>query len=336
MIRCLLAVFGSAVFVGAHVGAAPLFEQDSVLTIELTGPITEVFAGSAEKIESAFTLRADGSEHTIKVRLRGNSRLRVCKFLPLRLNFATKAAAGTLFEDQDKLKLVTHCRNHERGEQDMLEEYLAYRIFNLLSDISYRVRLLRITYTDVDGKLAENAHNRYGFVIESTDELSARVEATPNNLIGIPRNSLDPDQAALVYIFHYLIGNTDWSIVTADGDEFCCHNGDLFAVGSKQYLVPYDFDLSGLVNARYAKPDPSLRISRVTRRLYRGYCTDPVALQKALQDIIDKRSEIMAVASSIPGLLPKETSTARKYLQNFFEQAVDQQNLLDHFKSRCI
>jgi len=127
--------------------------------------------------------------------------MRVCEFPPLRRNFAMKTVAGTVFENQDKLKLVTHCWNHDRAEKDVLQEYMAYRIFNLLSEISYRVRLLRITYSNIDGRLDAKARNHYGFVIESTDELTARIGATASDLTGVLRNSLDPEQAALVYIF---------------------------------------------------------------------------------------------------------------------------------------
>lgn len=307
-----------------------------MLTIELIGPITELFDDAPKRVELPFTLRHSDVEHLLKARLRGNSRLRVCQFLPLRLNFSEKSSTGTLFEDQDKIKLVTHCRNNQRGEQDLLEEYLAYRLFNLLSEVSYRVRLLQITYSDTGGKLDAKAQNRYGFVIESARELATRINATAVNVTGISRNSLDSEQAALVYIFQYLIGNTDWSIVAADSDEFCCHNGDLFAIDSDLYLVPFDFDLSGLVNTRYAKPDPSLPINRVRRRLYRGYCTDPDALQKALQSVIDKQTEIMQLPQQIPGLLPKQSENASEYLRDFFERAADQQKLLNYFQSRCL
>lgn len=313
-----------------------MFEHDAVLEIELTGPISTLLDNKPERDDFPFTLRADGIEHPIEVSLRGKSRLRVCEFPPLRLKFGESKTAGTIFAGQGKLRLVTHCRNYDGAEQDALLEYVAYRIFNLLSEIGYRVRLLKITYSDVDGRLDSKARNRYGFLIESTSGLADRIGATPIAVTGITRGSLNPEHAALVYIFQYLIGNTDWSIVAAEGDEFCCHNGNLYEIDSELYLVPYDFDLAGLVNARYAKPDPSLRISRVTKRLYRGYCTEPGALRAALERIIDNRSGIVGLLADTPGLSQKETRVARRYLERFFDRAGNQQRLLDHFQSRCL
>lgn len=242
----------------------------------------------------------------------------MCHFPPLRLNFAVGDTAQSIFEDQDKLKLVTHCREGDSAQLDALQEYAAYRIFNLISDVSYKVRLLHITYTDTDGRLKENTFNRYGFLIESASALANRVGGKPAHVTGVSLSSLDSQQAATVYIFQYLIGNTDWSLVTADGDDACCHNGDLFHIGSVAYLVPYDFDLSGLVNARYAQPDPSLRISRVTQRRYRGYCVSSDSLKDALTAIKARRVDILDVIRQLPGVSRKEIEATAKYLDQFF------------------
>jgi hypothetical protein len=326
-------VAGLAVLlVGAKIEAAGLFDDHSVLEAELQGPLYTLIDSDPEADEFPFSLLVGGRETPVTVRLRGKSRLRVCKFPPLRFEFG--AAAESLFSGQHKLKLVTHCRDHDRAEQDLLQEYLAYRIFNEISGVSYRVRLLRITYSDLDGEL--DVGTRYAFLIESKDELGDRVGGSAIDVTGVSRGSLDPQQAAMVYVFQFLIGNTDWSIVMADGDDSCCHNVDLFAGDSGIYLVPYDFDLSGIVNARYAKPDSSLRIPNVRRRLYRGYCTPPDAMRQALEDIVDKEAEVTAMVGRVPGLSDKAASEARKYIGKFFERAADQEDLLEYFEHRCL
>ena len=137
-----------------------MFASDDVLHVTVAGPISTLAENMDGKEELPFVLTAEGVEHAIAVRNRGNSRLRVCEFPPLRLDFDRDATAGTVFEGQNKLKLVTHCRNYDRGEQDMLEEYLTYRLFNALTDASFRVRLLRIRYVDTDGRLDEDASLR--------------------------------------------------------------------------------------------------------------------------------------------------------------------------------
>lgn len=319
-----------------HANASPLFEDDTVLEMALTGPLTGVIEDDEQRNERRFALLADGTEHAIKVRLRGNSRVRVCDFPPLRLNFAGSHTAQTLFAGQDKLKLVTHCRDGRSATSQVIKEYAAYRIFNLISDVSYRVRLVRIQYSDTDARSEPAAAERYGFVIESSAELAQRTNAQPASATGVSLASLAERQAARVFIFHYLIGNTDWSLVTADSDDECCHNGDLFDIDADRYLVPYDFDLSGLVNARYAKPDPSLRISRVTQRLYRGYCISDEAVAGALTEIEAKRETILAVVREAPGFAEKDRATTERYLERFFREAQDKDKLLKKFARACL
>ncbi|MDJ0909133.1 MAG: hypothetical protein QNI99_08055 [Woeseiaceae bacterium] len=334
--RVLLVLIVLLAAAAAHTDeAVPLFENDAVVDIELSGPLTTLIDSGSTESELPFTLRAEGVEHQIQVRLRGKSRLRVCSFPPLRLNFVASAVEGTLFEDQDKLKLVTHCRGNERSEQDMLLEYAAYRVLNIISDVSYRVRQVRITYIDTDAESVATGP-KYGFLLESQDSLGDRIGIEPVELAGVSRGALDAMQASLVFIFHYLIGNTDWSLVAADGDEHCCHNGHLFSGDSGTYLVPYDFDLSGIVNAPYAEPDPSLGIRGVTRRLYRGYCVSPEQLAAALDRIAGLQEQILAVPASVAGLSDRRSARAQDYLQEFFDTAENRERLLSRFENRCL
>jgi hypothetical protein len=320
----------------SHASESSLFEDDTVLEVNLTGPLTSLFEGEDDRKELPFSLYADGFEHSIKVQVRGKSRRVVCDFPPLRINFAVADTVESIFEGQDKLKLVTHCRNSGSAHLDTLQEYAAYRIFNLFSDFSYKVRLLHINYTDTDGQLEKNTFVRYGFLIESSQELAKRSGSQPARVSGVSLRSLDTRQAATVFVFQYLIGNTDWSLVTADDDDTCCHNGDLFDIESGRYYVPYDFDLSGLVNARYARPDPVLRISRVTQRLYRGYCISTDALQDALSVIKAQRAEVLDVVRELPGLSQKDIESTIKYVEQFFVRANDEDNLVQSFERNCL
>jgi hypothetical protein len=325
-----------ATFVTTDARATTLFDEDAVLDIRLAGPIGELVDNRKEKKEMSFVLSAEGVDHEVLVRARGHSRLRVCNFAMLRLEFGFDSVATTVFENQDKLKLVTHCREGKRAGQDLLQEYIAYRIFGLLTDVSYRVRLLRIDYVDINEPDEVPAQYPFAFAVEPDDELARRIAANKAERDGISRSMLNPEQAALVYVFQYLIGNTDWSIVRADEDEFCCHNIELFEIGSELFPVPRDFDLAGLVNAPYAKPDASLRISRVTQRLYRGYCVQPDTLQSALQKINALQADIMALPETIPGLAENDRRLTSKYLAKFFDKARDERRLLDQFEARCL
>ncbi len=322
--------------VAAQAGASPLFNDNAVIDVELTGPIGSLIKNKKERNELPFVLKANGVEYHIQVRVRGKSRLRVCEFPPLRFNFSGRNTEQTVFAGQDKLKLVTHCRDRNVAQSDALQEYAAYRMFSLVSDIGYGVRLLRITYRDTDERRKNEVIVRYGFLIESQAELADRIGGRPAKVTGVSLRSLDDRQAALVYVFQYMIGNTDWSMAKADDDDVCCHNGDILEIESKHFYVPYDFDLAGLVNAKYAYPDPALRIRKVTQRMYRGYCTSRDTLQSALGMVRKRKADILGVLSEIPGLPEDEQAMSIDYLSQFFTRAEDEEKMLQSFERRCL
>ena len=73
---------------------------------------------------------------------------RNCDFVPLRVEFPKQETAGTAFEGQTALKLGTHCRGDKVYENYTIREYLTYRLFNLITPLSFRARLGRATYVD--------------------------------------------------------------------------------------------------------------------------------------------------------------------------------------------
>ena len=303
--------------------------------MRLSGPVTATIRDRKDREERVFVIEVDGVEEEIRVRVRGSSRSQrdVCAFPPLRLHFGD---AGGVFTDQHKLKLVTHCRNNDAGDANAMEEYLAYRILSLLTPDAFRVRPLRITYNDTDNKLSRGARHRYGFLLESTGELGTR---RGGKFIDIPHISiaqLDPAHSALVYVFQYLIGNTDWSLVAADGEDYCCHNGRPLQVGDVIRYVPYDFDLAGLVNAPYATTDPRLHLRSVRVRRYRGFCTDRDLLRSTVRTIAQRKQEIHQLVRTTPGLGDRHKKFASAYLDQFFNAAQEEDALLDRFESRCL
>jgi hypothetical protein len=314
--------------------AAPLFEDTAVIDAVLEGPLGELMDSPDSREQLPFTLRVDGTEHAVKVRLRGKSRLRVCDFLPLRLNLKKGDVDGTLFAGQDKLKLVVPCHTSRRGEANLLEEYAVYRIFNLLTPASYQVRLLRMTFRDsaADG----DTGTLHTFLLEPEVQLAERLGGLRSDRAEVALGWLDEQHMALVYVFQYLVGNVDWSLVLPEADDRCCHNGTLIETGAELLYVPYDFDLTGFVDAPYAFPPPDLRLKSVTQRRYRGFCTDRDYLRQALRTIVAKRPEIVDVVQSLPVLSGKDKASRIAYLDQFFRAAGDEERLLDRFERRCI
>lgn len=267
--------------------------------------------------------------------LRGNSRVELCNFPPIRLNFSKSDAQESVFAGQKKLKLVTHCKAGTDFEKNLLEEYAAYRILNVLTDMSFRTRLLHIRYVDSEHP-DRDAVARYGFLIEPEQALAERNGGYLAGARHVTKPRLDEPHAAIVYVFQYLIGNTDWSLVRAFDSETCCHNGEIVAIDDQQYYVPYDFDMAGLVNARYAKPKPELHLSRVTQRRYRGYCSTPEVLRNALHTVVRHRDEIMQIFADLSGLTDDDFTRSTRFLQGFFKRAANEDKLLRKFERRCL
>ena len=329
-----IAVTFAAVLALSPLHAATLFEEPGVIDVTLRGPLSELADNPDSREQLPFVLRAGGTEHAVEVRLRGKSRLRVCDFLPLRLNFRKSEVDGTLFAEQDKLKLVVPCHTSESAEKNVIEEYAVYRMFNLLSPASYRVRLLQMTFEDT-GRDGENTR-AHTFLLEPAGQLAARLGGKEPALAEVSLAWLDAQHMALVYVFQYLVGNVDWSLVTAEGETVCCHNGTLIRSDEKLLYVPYDFDLSGFVDAPYAFAPPELRLKSVTQRRYRGFCTDRVYLQQALDAVVSRRPEIIAIIRSLPVLSDRDKERRVSYLDQFFRAAERPDRLLKRFENRCL
>ena len=314
--------------------ATSLFSETAVIDATLEGPLRALMGDKDSNKQLPFLLRIDGEDHAVKVRLRGKSRLRVCDFLPMRLNFRKNEMDGTLFEGQNKLKLVVPCHTSERAEKDLVEEYAVYRIFNLLTPASYRVRLLRMTFVDTGG--GGDDERMHVFLLEPSAKMAERLGGREAESAGVSLNWLDPDQMALVYVFQYMVSNVDWSLVRPADDESCCHNGTLVETGATTLYIPYDFDLSGFVDAPYAFPPPELRIDSVTQRRYRGFCTERDALEQALHSVVSKKQDIAALIESLPVLSDRNKRSRMSYLDQFFRIAAEEDRLLERFEKRCL
>ena len=253
----------------------------------------------------------------LKARTRGIWRLKMCDFPPLRLNFSGEEAKGTIFHHLDKPKLVSYCQDREAYERYILEEYQLYRVYQLLTPMSHRARLLKLNYTDsASGKL--RAH-RYGFVIEEPNALGARVGGRMMEQRGAVGSDLDPFQNALFGVFQYMIGNTDFSVAALHNVEL------LFTNDGVVMPIAYDFDFAGAVNATYAIPDERLGIPNVRRRIFRGYCGDPAMFAKVFALFNEKRPEIYALYRDPIGKLLDDDTVREtlKYFDEFYETIND-------------
>ena len=318
----------------------PLFANDAPIQVKIQGPMGSIARRAAKSVEpesGTLSMTAPAESHPIRISPRGLSRRTsgICDFPPLRVEFTPGPAAPSLFAGQKRLKLVTHCKSSSGHQQYVLLEYSAYRLFNVLSPVSFKVRLATVEYTETSGK---NYATRWGFFIEDGDDVAKR-----NGLkeIRVPdrvaTTQLDPAQAGRVALFMYMIGNLDWSMRAGSAGEGCCHNTRLLsATGGTLVSVPYDFDYSGLVDAPYAVPPEKIRVRNVRQRYYQGYCRFNANALAAAAEMRAKRSELEAVYSQIPGMDARTSSKALAYLASFFDEIATDQAVRDNITKNCV
>jgi hypothetical protein len=257
---------------------------------------------------------ANGATDTlhVKLRTRGHFRLRSssCSFVPLRVEFVKDEAKGTLFDAQKTLKLVTHCRNDRDYENYTVREFLVYRALNILTPNSFRAKLARVTYVQT-GETKPTA-TKLGLFLEDDDDVARRMEG---RIVEMPRllfKDVDQQKLMLDMVFEYMIGNTDFSM-------YMLHNIRLVRTPSRAfYTVPYDWDLSGLVNTAYAIPDRAFMIKSVKDRLYRGPCAPLEQVEPILAKFREHKNDILALYESHPDLDQNYRREAKDYLEEFF------------------
>ena len=321
--------------------AQALFDAHAILPVRIEAPLDTLVRERPDEdyLDARFVFSGtDGQEHAfdIKVQTRGKFRRKksTCSFPPVRLNFRKEDLQGSIFEGQDKLKLVTHCdTRRERYEQLTLREYLAYRILNTLTDKSFRARLMHITWADTENDV--ETFTRYGFVIEDDDTVGKRLGMQALETEKLSYRDLDQPHTNLVTVFEYMIGNTDYSLVRGpEGDE-CCHNAVPFSDGKVVWPVPYDFDFSGLVDAPYADPAPQFKIRSVRTRVYRGRCSNNELLPGTLAAIVARKPQLYGLVDALADLDDRNRKEVTRYLDSFFKIAEDQRKVQRELIREC-
>ena len=301
----------------------PLFSSDTPINITIRGPISSIANKRAEGPRAGtLTVKDSGASFPVMLSARGITRKmsNICSFPPLRVDVQKRAPAGSLFEGQGRLKLVTHCKGSADFQQKVLLEYAAYRLYNALTPLSFRVRLANIDYVDEGGKPATS---RAGFFIEDIDDVARRNGAVRAHTAAVvPLAQIEPGAGARFAVFNYMIGNLDWSMRAGPPEEGCCHNGRLLSArpGAAVYTpVPYDFDFSGFVDAPYATPPEGIKVNSVRQRLYRGYCAHNPQSAAFASQIAARRAELLGILATIPGMDGKTQSKGASYLEGFFK-----------------
>ena len=317
----------------------PLFQDDATLRVEITGPFARLIneRPTEEELPGSFSFKGpDGTalELDVQIRARGRFRHTNCDFPPLFLNFKRSQVGGTLFDQQNKLKMVVHCKDSGRYQQSVLREYLAYRIFNSLTERSFQVRLLDVTYVDSEGRRPRMVRN--AFLIEHENRLADRLGMQRLNIFPDGVGDLQADHLNLGSIFQYLIANTDFSPILGSNDE-CCHNYALFGTdGDPLLAIPYDFDMSGFVYTPYARPDEELDIDNVRQRLYQGFCVNNRYVEASIAEFLQAKDTQYALVADLRVLESSVRQRLAGFMDEFYDLIGDSQGVERDILDRCI
>ncbi|NJO25292.1 MAG: hypothetical protein HC867_05185 [Bacteroidia bacterium] len=310
----------SQIFFSAHADSfaskKTLFSSEEVFDIALKGKVRDVLNDRA--VDSKYhplvlAYKNDDSAEInipVEVKTRGHFRkLRAnCFYPPLQIKFAKKEPqTSSVFGEQLKLKLVMPCK----GEEFIIREWLAYKLYNLVTEKSFRARLVRVKLEDERSKKPSTAF--YGMLLEEEHQLAKR-----NNTVSVERKlkpeQTQPDAFLAMAMFQYMIGNTDWSTQYMQNIKFLAPDSHAVATA-----VPYDFDHAGIVGAPYARPAEELLMSSVRQRRYRGYCVQDI---KVFDPVIEKfnrlKNDIYAVYTGCLLLDEKYKNSTVKYLDEFY------------------
>lgn len=316
----------------------PLFAASDPIHIVIQAPIPALARKRSSDAAIEGTLTDPGGQPLpISLTLRGITRRAsdICQFPPLKVEFSTPPGANSLFSGQKKLKLVTHCRNAPSFQQYVLLEYSAYRMYNLLTPYSFRVRLANIDYRDSNGAPIVS---RIGYFLEDLGDVARRNGMQQTHAPQkFDMTALSPPDAARYALFQHMIANHDWSMRAGPAGKDCCHNAELIgplALGSV-VPIPYDFDFSGYVNAPYATPPDVLGINNVRQRFYRGYCVHNNEVLAAARQMRELRPQMIAAVTSTPGLEPSTQGRAIAFLDGFFADISSDASVSERLLKRC-
>jgi hypothetical protein len=322
---------------------AKLFELEDTLAVTIKAPWGDLQKKKKNQNPYPATIEyTDELGNTVSLPLtverRGIKRQELCRFPPIKLRFQKADVKGTTFRGQKSLKMVTHCEKASTYEQYYMLEMLIYEMYREITDWSFRVRPLSITYHDSKKDKADDP--KFAFLIEDDSDVAKRHDLKKLETPKVHSSKLEPNLTAIFSLFQYMIGNVDFAALRGPDPEECCHNVKLVAAeplgdDDKIYPIPYDFDSAGLIDAKYAAPPDGLPIRSVTQRLYRGYCRHNDYLEPARQLFIEREQAIMSVLDREPQLNSGTRKSAERYLGEFFEIIKDPKDFEKNIIEAC-
>ena len=314
----LLLLLGLCVLTATAQKEAPLFQSTEPLNLRATGSVKSIKKKTNDStfVSVKFEYEASpGNWETLptEARVRGNFRLRYCYFPPLKIKFDKDDIDSTLFDGNKSLKLVMPCRVTSDMNQLIRREYLCYRFYQVLSPYYFKTRLANMHLTEITGKKPRE-YDLLTFMVEDNSRVAKRANGKIMEVKGLSPAAFEERQALRNDYFQYMISNADWSAVYQ-------HNTNVLYADSKYITLCYDFDMSGFVNAWYARENPpNLGTGDIRDRVYRGFCKSPDAMQEIRKEFLGKETELQGLIDEHKQHFSKgELEDMHTFIDDFFD-----------------
>lgn len=296
-----------------------LFSESEPIEIVLQMDMKKVFDDKSDDPEYTPALLiqkiGDNKIRTFNIKIKARGRTRrledICEFPPLKINFEKKSTENTVFEGQDKIKMVTHCKESDSYQNYTNLEYLVYKTYNLITDYSYQVRLVQVTYQDTKQNYPDI--EKTGFFIEDENQMADRIGGFVTDKKIWSSDSCNQQVVDIFSLFQFMIGNTDWWIHTR-------HNVDLVQTENNGLIpIPFDFDYSGIINTPYAVPSTQLPIFGVKTRFLKNTCHDESHYDNIVTLYNQKKPEILSMIEQTKYLDKRYIRTSVNYIEQFYK-----------------
>lgn len=312
---CLLCI--ANILTAQKVDSVRFFADEPPLNVTITTDIGKLMSEKmkGELLKATFSTKLYDSttvEEEISINARGKYRRKYCYVPPMLLGFRTNTSSR--MRSLKALKMVSGCTVNKQAEQLVLKEYLVYKIHNLLTPKSFLSRLAKVTYRD--SKVKKKPFIQYAFFIENVDAMAKRNRCKEWKSGPVNYNILDREETTMMFVFQYMIGNTDWGLTNNHNFKIIYGKKD---TSTTPFAVPYDFDHSGLVNADYAVPNEQLGITSVVQRLYRGFPRSASELQTVFDVFNRQKEKIYNLISDFEPLDKRNKKEMLAYLDDFYK-----------------
>lgn len=288
-----------------------IYAQESP-KIVVTTDFTVILGKGNNEVPGTFEVEGFDTKWDILVEARGKYRRRICSFPPILLNFKKSHLKEAGFKAYDKMKLVTHCSDANDGLTNVYREFLAYQVYNLITDQSFRSKLVQVVYVDNSDHF-ENIES-WGILLEPNDEMAKRLGGKLYDKYNLPEDSLVADNYVHMSMFQFMIGNHDWSIEMHKNIK-CLYVADL----GKYLIIPYDFDFTGIVDPEYLLLDTGYNLEHAKDRIYLGKFFDD-KIPETVNHYLSKKEEISKYCKAFDFLRSSERANINRYLNTFFKK----------------